>query len=60
MKWRTLCGEEIGRVEGYRITLSQKATMWQKIKWLFTSGIEFEQVDVLLSGDRGGFGSTGV
>lgn len=48
------------RVCQFRITLSQKATMWQKIKWLFTSGIEFEQVDVLLSGDRGGFGSTGV
>lgn len=43
----------------FRIQLSQKATIWQKIKWLFTSGIEFEEVDSLTDDNRGGFGSTG-
>jgi dUTP pyrophosphatase len=44
----------------FRIQLSQKATMWQKIKWLFTSGIELEEVESLDNIDRSGFGSTGV
>jgi dUTPase len=34
--------------------------MWQKLKWLFSSGIEIEQVDSLDNPERGGFGSTGV
>ena len=42
----------------FRIQLSQKATMWQKIKWLFASGIELVEVDHLDSDNRGGFGST--
>ena len=44
----------------FRIQLSQKATVWQKIKWLFTSGIEFKEVKSLGSDDRSGFGSTGI
>jgi dUTP pyrophosphatase len=48
------------RVCQFRIQLSQKATIWQKIKWLFTSKIKFEWVDSLGNQDRGGFGSTGV
>ena len=44
----------------FRIQLSQKATVWQKIKWLFTSKIEFEFVDDYKGVDRGGFGSTGI
>lgn len=48
------------RVCQFRIQLSQKATMWQKIKWLFSSKIEFEFVDHLNDEDRGGFGSTDV
>lgn len=43
----------------FRITLSQKATMWQRIKWLFSTGkIEFVEVDDLQNESRGGFGST--
>lgn len=44
----------------FRIQLSQKATVWQKIKWLLTSGIRLVEVDSLDSEDRNGFGSTGV
>jgi len=44
----------------FRIQLSQKATMWQKIKWFFTSGIKLIEVDNLEDNSRGGFGSTGV
>lgn len=43
----------------FRIQLSQKATIWQKIKWLFTNKIEFEWVDKLSGENRGGFGTTG-
>ena len=48
------------RICQFRIQLSQKATIWQKIKWLFTNKIEFEFVDDYEGEDRGGFGSTGV
>jgi dUTP pyrophosphatase len=44
----------------FRIQLSQKATVWQKVKWLFTSGIKLVEVESLGSDDRSGFGSTGV
>lgn len=47
------------RVCQFRLNLSQKATIWQKIKWLFTSGFEFVEVESLRGRDRGGFGSTG-
>lgn len=43
----------------FRIQLSQKATMWQKIKWLFTTSIELVEVESLSSNNRSGFGSTG-
>ena len=48
------------RICQFRIQPSQKASIWTKIKWLFTNKIEFEWVDSLDSEDRGGFGSTGV
>ena len=48
------------RICQFRIQLSQKATVWQKIKWLFTSGIEFVEVNSLGNDVRGGLGSTGV
>lgn len=48
------------RICQFRVQLSQKATMWQKIKWLFTSGIKLVQTDELNNKSRGGFGSTGV
>ena len=48
------------RICQFRIQLSQKATMWQKIKWLFSSGVKLEYVESLDNPDRGGHGSTGV
>lgn len=47
------------RIAQFRIMLSQKATVWQKIKWLFSNGIKIVYVDSLNSKNRGGFGSTG-
>lgn len=47
------------RIAQFRIQLSQKATMWQKIKWLFSSSIKIKQVDSLDNPERSGFGSTG-
>lgn len=48
------------RICQFRIELSQKATLWQKLKWLFSSGIELVEVEDLGNEVRGGFGSTGV
>lgn len=48
------------RICQFRIQLSQKATMWQKLKWLFCSGIKIVEVDELSNPDRDGIGSTGV
>ena len=48
------------RICQFRIQLSQKATLWQKIKWLFSSGIKIVELDKLPTKEnRGGFGSTG-
>ena len=44
----------------FRIQLSQKATVWQKIKWLFSSGIELVEVEALGTENRNGLGSTGT
>lgn len=43
----------------FRIQLSQKASIWQKIKWLLTSSIELVEVESLNHENRNGFGSTG-
>lgn len=48
------------RICQFRIQLSQKATFWQKVKWLLSSGIEIVEVNSLGTKNRGGFGSTGV
>ena len=48
------------RICQFRIQLSQKATMWQKLKWLFSSGIELVKVQKLNGNNRTGIGSTGV
>lgn len=48
------------RICQYEIRLSQKATVWQKLKWLFSSGIEIVEVESLDGTDRGGFGTTGA
>lgn len=47
------------RILQFRIQLSQKAPVWVKLKWLFTSKIEFKAVSSLEGPNRGGFGSTG-
>lgn len=47
------------RIAQFRVQLSQKATIWQKIKWLFTSKVKIESVNFLDDPSRGGFGSTG-
>lgn len=52
--------KEGDRICQFRIQLSQKATVWQKLKWLFSSGVEIVEVDSLDNPDRGGIGSTGV
>lgn len=46
------------RICQFRIQLSQKATFWQKVKWLLTSGIELVETDCLSSENRKGLGST--
>lgn len=63
-KWLEYCCNEMDLQQGdrlcqFRIQLSQKATLWQRIKWLFTSGVELVFVDKLDNQDRGGFGTTG-
>lgn len=47
------------RICQFRIQLSQHATMWQRIKWLFTSGVEIVEVGELQATNRGGFGTSG-
>lgn len=47
------------RIAQFRIQLSQKATIWQKLKWMFSNGIELQFVDHLGGKQRGGLGSTG-
>ena len=48
------------RICQFKIQLSQKATVWQKLKWLFSDGIELEIVENLNNPDRGGLGHSGV
>lgn len=48
------------RVAQFRIQLSQKASFWQKLKWLFSSSITIKPVTQLENASRGGFGSTGT
>lgn len=52
--------EKLDRICQFEVVPNQKATMWQKIKWLFSSGVKLIQVDSLSSKNRGGFGSTGI
>lgn len=48
------------RICQFRIQLSQKATVWQKIKWLLSSGVELVEVNKLGNINRGGLGSSGI
>jgi dUTP pyrophosphatase len=52
--------KEGDRICQFRIQLSQKATVWQKLKWLLSSGIKIIEVDSLDRPSRGGFGTTGI
>lgn len=47
------------RICQFRIQLSQKATIWQKLMWLFSDGVEIVEVDDLDNPSRGGYGTTG-
>ena len=47
------------RICQFRIQLSQKATFWQKLKWLFSNKIKLVEVNRLSNDNRSGFGSTG-
>ena len=47
------------RVAQFRIQPKQNASVWTKLKWLFSSGVEIELVDSLDNKNRGGLGSTG-
>ena len=64
-KFPALATKDIAILEGdricqFRIQPSQKASIWTKLKWLFTNKIEFEFIDSLDGENRGGFGTTGV
>lgn len=41
----------------FKIQLSQKATIWQKLRWLFSPKIELIKVDEFYNEDRGGLGT---
>lgn len=44
------------RICQFRIQLSQKATSWQKLKWLLSGSVKLVKVDHLNNTPRGGFG----
>lgn len=48
------------RICQFEIVPNQFATVWQKLKWLFSNKITFEWVETLSNNNRGGHGSTGV
>ena len=55
--YRTVTVPAKTRLFQFRIQLSQKATVLQKLRWLFWNGkIEFVEVDKLDNPDRKGFG----
>lgn len=51
--------EKGDRICQFRIQLSQKATLWQKLKWLFSRGVKIKVVEHLGNPDRGGHGHSG-
>lgn len=44
------------RIAQFRIQLSQKASVWQKIKWMLSGAPKLVRVDSLNNSIRGGFG----
>lgn len=53
---RTITIPKGTRIAQFRIQLSQKATLWQKLLWLFHSGVRLQQVLSLGNPDRKGIG----
>ena len=47
------------RICQFEIVPSMKATIFQKLKWLFSSGVELIKVDKLNNKNRDGFGHSG-
>lgn len=47
------------RICQFEIVPSMKATIFQKLKWLFSNGVELIKVDKLNNKNRDGFGSSG-
>lgn len=44
------------RIAQFRLIPSQKATVWQKLKWLFSNGVKLKAVSSLNNPERKGFG----
>ena len=60
ISYRDTTINEGDRICQFEIRLSQKATVWQKLKWLLSSGVKIVEVEHLSKNNRGGFGSTGI
>lgn len=52
--------EEGDRICQFRIALSQKATLWQKIKYYLSNGVKIKYVENINKPNRGGLGHSGV
>lgn len=48
------------RICQFRLQLSQFASVWNKLKWLFITSFVYKYTDNLNTVSRGGFGSTGT
>lgn len=60
LPFKTVIIPEGTRLFQFRIQLSQRATIFQKLRWLFWNGkVTFISVDKLNDKNRGGNGSTG-
>ena len=44
------------RIAQFKVVPSQKANVWQKLRWLLSSGVQFKKVASLDNPERGGFG----
>ena len=44
------------RIAQFRLVPSQKATVWQKLKWLFSNGVKLKKVEYLNNPERRGLG----
>jgi hypothetical protein len=53
---RTITIPKGTRIAQFRVQLSQKATVGQKLKWLFSSKPKLISVSSLNNKERGGFG----